>query len=50
MKTFNRLALYAFVHVAMAVSLAVLTAGNVFSQADFYKGKTVKIVRGGGPG
>ena len=30
--------------------LAILSAGNAFCQADFYKGKTIKIVRGGGPG
>jgi tripartite-type tricarboxylate transporter receptor subunit TctC len=41
--TINKLALYAFV-------LIILTAGNAFSQADFYKGKTIKIIRGGGPG
>ena len=30
--------------------LAILTARDAFCQADFYKGKTIKIVRGGGPG
>ena len=50
MKTLNRLALYALVHVILVGLLAILPAGNAFSQADFYKGKTIKIVRGGGPG
>ena len=27
-----------------------LPGGPAFSQADFYKGKTIKIIRGGGPG
>ena len=27
-----------------------MPAANAFSQADFYKGKTIKIIRGGGPG
>ena len=36
---------------AILIGLSViLPAGNAFSQADFYKGKTVKIIRGGGPG
>ncbi len=30
--------------------LVILPAETAFSQADFYKGKTIKIVRGGGPG
>ena len=50
MKTLNRLALYAFVHVILIGPLAILPAGNAFSQADFYRGKTIKILRGGGPG
>jgi tripartite-type tricarboxylate transporter receptor subunit TctC len=45
MKTLNRLALYALVHV-----ISLLPAASAFSQADFYKGKTIKIIRGGGPG
>jgi hypothetical protein len=45
MKTLKRLALYALVHV-----ISLLPAANAFSQADFYKGKTIKIIRGGGPG
>jgi len=50
MKTLNRLALYAFVHVNLAGLMAILPASNAFSQPDFYKGKTIKIIRGGGPG
>jgi tripartite-type tricarboxylate transporter receptor subunit TctC len=35
----------------IAVGLVMkLPAENAFAQADFYKGKTIKIVRGGGPG
>jgi len=45
MNALNKLALCAFVHM-----LVNLPAGNGFSQADFYKGKTIKIIRGGGPG
>ena len=49
-KTRNMVAFYAFVYVTSLGLLAILPAGNAFSQADFYKGKTIKIVRGGGPG
>ena len=45
MKTINRLALCVSVHV-----MVILLAGDAFSQADYYKGKTIKIIRGGGPG
>jgi tripartite-type tricarboxylate transporter receptor subunit TctC len=45
MKTLNPLALYALVHV-----ISLLPAASAFPQADFYKGKTIKIIRGGGPG
>jgi tripartite-type tricarboxylate transporter receptor subunit TctC len=41
--TLNTLGLYAFV-------LIILTATKGFPQTDFYKGKTIKIIRGGGPG
>jgi hypothetical protein len=41
----NSFAIEAFI----ALSLFVFT-GTAFSQADFYKGKTIKIIRGGGPG
>jgi tripartite-type tricarboxylate transporter receptor subunit TctC len=30
--------------------LMILTAATAWAQADFYKGKTIKVVRGGGPG
>ena len=38
------------VRVLLLGLLAVLITGNAFSQTDFYKGKTIKIIRGGGPG
>jgi tripartite-type tricarboxylate transporter receptor subunit TctC len=41
----NAFAIEAFI----VLSLFVFT-GTAFSQADFYKGKTIKIIRGGGPG
>src|SRR5215210_5203989 len=50
MKTFHRPVLYVRAHVAVVALLAFWPAGNAFSQADFYKGKTIKIIRGGGPG
>src|SRR5437870_1130251 len=46
----NTLALYAFVRVLLVGVFLISTAGAGFSQADFYKGKTIKIIRGGGPG
>ncbi len=30
--------------------VTIWPAANAFAQADFYKGKTIKIIRGGGPG
>jgi tripartite-type tricarboxylate transporter receptor subunit TctC len=50
MKTHIRLALYAFEYVILVGLVPLLPAGKAFSQADFYKGKTIKIIRGGGPG
>jgi tripartite-type tricarboxylate transporter receptor subunit TctC len=50
MKTLSRLAFSASIYASVTGLSAVLLAGNAFSQADFYKGKTIKIVRGGGPG
>jgi tripartite-type tricarboxylate transporter receptor subunit TctC len=41
---------YPFVHIIVIVVLVSLTVGEASSQADFYKGKTIKIIRGGGPG
>jgi tripartite-type tricarboxylate transporter receptor subunit TctC len=46
----NTLALYAFVRVLLVGVFLISIAGAGFSQADFYKGKTIKIIRGGGPG
>ena len=45
MKTLSTLIVYTLIQV---LSLSVVS--RVFAQADFYKGKTIKIVRGGGPG
>ena len=39
-----------FVYVAVLGLLAVLPASKAFPQSDFYKGKTIRIIRGGGPG
>lgn len=50
MNTLTRLALYASLHVILIGLSAILPAGDAFSQADFYKGKTIIILRGGGPG
>lgn len=50
MNKFFDLALYVFLNLSLAGLLAILPAGTALSQADFYKGKTIKIVRGGGPG
>lgn len=37
--------------VSWMISLLLfLPAGKALSQSDFYKGKTIKIIRGGGPG
>ena len=51
MKTSFRLTTcIAFAHVTLLGLLMIWLAGHAFSQADFYKGKTIKIIRGGGPG
>ena len=50
MKTVNKFALSACAYAMIIGLSAILPAGNAFSQADFYKGKTIKILRGGGPG
>src|SRR5688500_10789466 len=47
---FNRAALYLPGQMFLVGLFAILPAGTAFSQADFYKGKTIKIIRGGGPG
>jgi tripartite-type tricarboxylate transporter receptor subunit TctC len=46
----KKLALCAFEQVTLVGLMTILAAGDAFSQADFYKGKTIKIIRGGGPG
>ena len=39
-----------FGKLAFLVQLIVVgLTGTAFAQADFYKGKTIKIIRGGGP-
>ncbi|MBI2364120.1 MAG: hypothetical protein HYV01_03815, partial [Deltaproteobacteria bacterium] len=50
MKTLDGLPFYALVHLIMIGLWVVLSAGDAFSQADFYKGKTIRVIRGGGPG
>jgi tripartite-type tricarboxylate transporter receptor subunit TctC len=50
MKMLKRLPSHAFFHVIVVGVLAILPAHHAFAQADFYKGKTIKIIRGGGPG
>ena len=49
MKEFNALRRCAWVQVILLAAVS-LPMGDVFAQADFYKGKTIKIIRGGGPG
>src|SRR5258705_13230667 len=40
-----------FVRLALLVqAIVVALTGTAFAQADFYKGKKIKIIRGGGPG
>lgn len=46
MKTFTRLSRAA----CLLAAYFAWSAAPALSQADFYKGKTIKIVRGGGPG
>jgi tripartite-type tricarboxylate transporter receptor subunit TctC len=50
MKRFHKSVLHVLAHAPVVALLAFWPAGNAFSQADFYKGKTIKIIRGGGPG
>jgi tripartite-type tricarboxylate transporter receptor subunit TctC len=45
MKTTRVLAFYGLLY-----STVFLPGGPVFSQGDFYQGKTITIIRGGGPG
>jgi tripartite-type tricarboxylate transporter receptor subunit TctC len=46
----KKFALHTFVSLALACVSISWAAGDAFSQADFYKGKTIKVIRGGGPG
>jgi hypothetical protein len=48
--TINKLALRTFEQVILVGLITILAAGGAFSQVDFYKGKTIKVIRGGGPG
>ena len=50
MKARNRFASGMRVWLILFGIMALLPAGKAFCQSDFYKGKTIKIVRGGGPG
>jgi len=50
MKPFNRLISYIAGHVTLVALFSVALADSAFSQADFYHGKTITIIRGGGPG
>ena len=50
MKTFHRSTFRALPYAGVIGLAALLVAGTAFPQADFYKGKTIKIIRGGGPG
>lgn len=50
MKTFDRSALCTFVCASVIGLAALLPANIALAQSDFYKGKTIKIIRGGGPG
>ncbi len=49
MTTFEIASRY-LLRVMVIALLTVLPTRGAFSQADFYKGKTIKIIRGGGPG
>jgi hypothetical protein len=50
MKIDNRFGVCASAHALMTVLSLSFPAGQAFAQADFYKGKTIRILRGGGPG
>ena len=50
MKKINKPALYLCVQVVLVGLLVISPTGKAFPQADFYTGKTIKVVRGGGPG
>ena len=50
MKIDNRIGVRALARSLLIVLFLCIPAGQAFSQADFYKGKTIRILRGGGPG
>lgn len=50
MKNYHRDAEFSAVAGLVLALLLFFPSGKAFSQADFYKGKTIKIMRGGGPG
>ena len=50
MKRDNRFGVCASARALVIALLLSVLAGEAFSQADFYKGKTIRILRGGGPG
>ena len=50
MKTLTRLISYIVGHVTLVALFAIAPVDRAFSQADFYNGKTITIIRGGGPG
>jgi tripartite-type tricarboxylate transporter receptor subunit TctC len=50
MNAFGTLAAYGFVFVFAIVFSFFVPVGEALPQADFYKGKTIKVIRGGGPG
>lgn len=50
MKPLTRLSSYIVFHVTLVALFSLAPADSAFSQADFYNGKTITIIRGGGPG
>ena len=50
MKPLDRLISCTIVHATLVALFSIAAADEAFSQADFYSGKTITIVRGGGPG
>ena len=50
MKPLNRLISYTVAHVTLIALFSIAAVDSAFSQADFYSGKTITIIRGGGPG
>jgi len=50
MKMLKRFVSLGLAHAFLIALGLIWSADRAFSQADFYKGKTIKIIRGGGPG